>query len=94
MLVSVDDNTFVDKNREYFSDGRSVAHLPKANRGPMTKGLRISIAINVFFLKLAPGAFEIKRVTLVFNPLKYAPLPFVLVFLRLFFQPISTVLCF
>ena len=46
MLVSVDDNTFVDKNREYFSDRKSVALFPKANRGPMTKGLRISFAID------------------------------------------------
>ena len=29
-----------------FSDEKSVAHLPKSNRGLMTKGLRISFAID------------------------------------------------
>ena len=46
MLVSGDGKTFVTKNRDYFSDEKSVAHLPKANRGLMTKGLRISFAID------------------------------------------------
>ena len=44
--MSGDDKTHVGKNRDYFSDAKSVAHLPKANRGPMTKGLRISFAID------------------------------------------------
>ena len=46
MLVSGDGKTFVTKNRDYFSDEKSVAHLPKANRGLMTKGLRISFAFD------------------------------------------------
>ena len=32
--------------------------------------------ITIFSLKLALGVFKIKKVTLVFNSLKYAPLPF------------------
>ena len=35
-LVSGDDKTHVGKNRDYFSDEKSVAHLLKAKRGPMT----------------------------------------------------------
>ena len=46
MLVSGDGKTFVTKNRDYLADEKSVAHLPKANRGLMTKGLRISFAID------------------------------------------------
>ena len=50
--MSGDDKTHVGKNREYFSDEKSVAHLPKANRGPMTKGLRISFAIDGTVVKI------------------------------------------
>ena len=31
MLISGDDDIFVDKNREYFSDEKSVVHLPRAD---------------------------------------------------------------
>jgi len=58
-----------------------------------TTDVACSKILTVFSLKLASGAFEIKKVTLVFYPLKYAPPPFLLVFLRFFSQPVSTVLC-
>ena len=52
--ISDNDKTHVGKNREYFPDEKSFAHLARANRGHVTKGLRISFAIDGTVENISP----------------------------------------